>query len=399
MSFSTLRYLGFGSAALVLIGSVYACGASSEDQSVFSTGTGGTTTNDSGTAGGKTDASAGSAGVAGSGQGGAAGGFLLDASIGDGAMNAETACVASHVDAVPIPLDLYFMVDRSGSMQGEYWTNQSAALKSFFSDPQSAGLWVALRFFPQDSGDTSPNCDGTLFAIPTVNWGELPGVAGSLASAIDGTGPTGVTPTQDALNGVLKGARDRQIQKSDHLVAAVMVSDGAPCCNDCPIDDDDYASIGAIAAKYANGTPSIKTFSIFVDPVAHGVMDAIAKSGGTNLAFDATSGKQAFIDALNSIKKVALSCEYKIPETDAGKIDPSKVNVAFTAGADAGVDAGVEQILKVDDQAACNDGPGWYYDNNTNPTQIKLCPASCDQAKKDAAGRVEILLGCKSETR
>lgn len=377
MSFSTLRYLGFGAAALVLIGSVYACGASSDNGSTFSTGTGGKAgaAGSAGAAGALTDASAGSSGAVSTG-GSGGGQIFLDADIGDGAMNSDTACVSSHVDAVPLPLDLYFMVDQSGSMSGSPWTQESTALKSFFNDAQSAGLWVALNFFPKDT--ESPNCDGSLYVMPIVDWVALPAGGASLVSAINAVDPTGGTPTQDALNGVLKGAKNRQIQMSDHLVAAVIVSDGMPEASDCT--QESASEMGAIADKYATGTPSIKTFAIYVDDSANDVMTAIAQKGGTGTAFDATGGTQDFINALNSIKTVALACDYKIPTTDGGKIDTSKVNVAFTPG---GADAGAEQILKVADKAGCNNGPGWYYDNETNPTTISLCPSSCDQAKKD----------------
>lgn len=394
MSHSTFRHWGLGIAALALLGSVYACGANT-DEPVFVPDAKGGSAGAAGNVsdGGKLDASAGSAGS--TSQGGTGGGtILLDSALGDQAMNADTACVSTHVEAEPIPLDLYFMVDKSGSMSGSPWVDQTEALKSFFSDAQSDGLYVALNFFPKDNSETSPSCDGTLFKAPKVDWGLLPAHYPALKGVIDSTSPTGTTPTQDALNGALKAAKDRQKQMLNHVVAVVIVSDGEPCCGDCP--EEEASGIGDIAEQYAKGTPPIKTFAIYVDDSASAVMTAIATNGGTKQPYDATGGKQAFIDALESIKSVALACEYKIPEADGGKVNPALVDVAFTPGADAGPSV---PIYKVANQAACAGGPGWYYDNETNPTKITLCDASCTAAKTDPNGRVDILLGCTTQTR
>lgn len=229
MSSNELRYLGMGAVALLLMGSMYACGTETEDAQFFTGSTGGA-------AGNKNDAStsAGSAGAS-TGTGGSGGGFFLDAALGDQGMSSETACAASHVEATGLPLDLYLMVDRSGSMDSNNkWQNQEAALKAFLNDAKSAGLWIAMGFFPKnDSYNMSPNCNGALYVTPKVQWAELPGAANTLISAIAGEDPNGsFTPTADALNGVLKGARDRQLQEPLHVVAAVIVSDGEPCCYD-----------------------------------------------------------------------------------------------------------------------------------------------------------------------
>jgi len=65
------------------------------------------------------------------------------------------------------------------------------------------------------------------------------------------------------------------------------------------------------------------------------------------------------------------------------------VNVSFTPG------GGSEQTIgKVDDEASCGAGGGWYYDNNADPQTIILCPASCDTVQLDDAGKIEVVLGC-----
>lgn len=335
---------------------------------------------------------AGSGGVAG--QGGSAGqgtggAVPPDSSTDDGASaEAEAGCSAIIFAAEPVPLDLYFMVDRSGSMSGDPWTKQAAALKSFLGAPQSAGLSVAMNFFPAVNDALSPSCDGTSFASPLVFWADLPGNYSALAGVIDSVEPLGTTPTQDALNGVLLGARDRQLQQPRHIVAAVIVSDGEPCCGECPIEDDN--GIGAIAAKYANGSPPIKTFAVVVDPAATGVMTSIAQKGGTGQPYDATGGSQAFLDALNTIHSVAGACKFKFPEGDGGKVDASKLGLQLAPG-NGGPPV---PFPYVGSETMCPGTMGWYYDDANDPSQVMLCPAACDAVKQDGQGHVDILLGC-----
>ncbi len=325
--------------------------------------------------------------------GSAEGGILFDSGLtGDGSLTKDAACAVEHVEAEEVPIDLFIMADRSGSMDGDGWDSQSAGLNSFFTDPASKGLWVALSFFPWDGKCDSevPSCNGDLYYKPQVQWGELPGHATVLADTILETEPDGCTPTQDALNGVLRGSLAHQEAYPDHVVAAVIVSDGEPCCGMCPIED--ATGLGQIAAEYANDTPSIKTFSIFAASSASAVMNAIAVNGGTQQAYNATSGTSAFITALDDIRTALIACEYKMPEPATGTVNPEVIEVEYTPGGGASA----EQIPRIKPPEECGDDPGWHYDNDTNPTRIILCPASCDAVQGDEDGQVDILVGCES---
>jgi hypothetical protein len=120
-------------------------------------------------------------------------------------------------------------------------------------------------------------------------------------------------------------------------------------------------------------------------------MDQISASGGTNQAFDISSGgAQTFLQALQNIAGQLLACEYAMPQSTSGKkIDPSKVLVQYTAG------SGSTTSLKlVSDASACGSDGGFYYDNPANPTKLIMCPATCDSVQNDDKGKVDILLGC-----
>jgi len=77
------------------------------------------------------------------------------------------ACAGAAVKAELIPLDMYIMLDRSGSMLGPTgesgngptkWTAVTTALEAFFGDQQSDGLGVGIQFFPTEIPGVPDTC-------------------------------------------------------------------------------------------------------------------------------------------------------------------------------------------------------------------------------------------------
>jgi hypothetical protein len=127
-------------------------------------------------------------------------------------------------------------------------------------------------------------------------------------------------------------------------------------------------------------------------------LQGIAWNGGTGMPFLIDSGPNAtqeFIAAMNAITGSALSCTFAIPTPTPGTtFDKNLVNVEYTP---SGMPPQI--IGKVDSPAQCPAAPGmaWYYDNNTNPTQILLCPHACSVVSSDTSGSIEIVLGCPTQ--
>ena len=81
---------------------------------------------------------------------------------------------------------------------------------------------------------------------------------------------------------------------------------------------------------------------------------------------------------------------YSRPVPDDGDPDPNKLNVAFTP------EGGAQEVYpRVGSEADCAGEKGWYYDNPTDPAQIILCPASCDEVQH-VNGVVDVVIGCQS---
>jgi hypothetical protein len=111
-----------------------------------------------GSSGGSTGGQGGDPGGSGSGGSGNVGGGIVlpDAGVGgnaDMAVAGPNQCAAEAHDGKIVPLDLFFMVDISGSM-GDLaggktkWVAVREALIAFLKDGRSAGLGVGMHFFP-----------------------------------------------------------------------------------------------------------------------------------------------------------------------------------------------------------------------------------------------------------
>ena len=342
------------------------------------------------------------------------------ASGGNGSLGNEMACATGTASAKLSNVRMLVMFDRSTSMNDEAdettgstrWDLASAALNSFFADPAAGGLQVALRFFPHDlpaAGCNDDACDVSACAQPIVPLATLAAepadaheaalvAATSLAippargpGAGNNAGSQG-TPISAALGGALSWAAAQRSAAPEENAVVVLVTDGQP--NGC---EEDISAIASLAQN-AFMTSGILTYAIGLTGSQESDMDAIAAAGGTTKGIfisDGATAKQDLLNALAAIRGSVLDCDFEMPKASNGlQVDPSKVNVKYTPA------GGTQMTLgRVPDAAGCGTAPGWYYDNELNPTRILLCPASCNTASVEVDATLEVLLGCVTETR
>lgn len=244
------------------------------------------------------------------------------------------------------------------------------------------------------------SCEAADYAKAAVAIQALPGAASDLAAALAAKKPEGSTPTSAALTGATDHAKAFAAANATHTVAVVLVTDGLPS-----VCDQDIGNISAIAAS-ALASAKIRTYVVGIfaadqQSTAKTNLDQIAKGGGTNQAFIVSVGSQTqqeLLDALNTIRKSALPCEYNVPKPAEGIPDYGRVNVQHTTP------TGNKSLFGYSKTAAACDaqGGGWYYDvdpaSGGTPTKIVLCPASCS-AVKSAGGQVDVVLGCQTVVR
>ncbi len=303
-------------------------------------------------------------------------------------IDSDAACATASDEAKSVPVNMYIMFDKSFSMLDK-WKQATAALQAFFMDPASAGLRVALRFFPDEGCDN--NCSVAGCAQPKVGLGELTNLSAptdtheqKLLDAFIDVDPAGGTPMSAALDGALLWAKGVLNTAPEEKAVVVLVTDGEP--TDCNQDENDLIS----AAGSAFENRGIITFTIGLEGSAEPVLNGIAHAGGSKKAIFVGTEKaqEELTAALDAIRETSIACEFQMPTGDM--VDPGKINVVYTPG--DGSD--VITIGQVVSAADCGAKAAWYYDNPVNPSKITLCPTTCTSIQADEHAKLDILLGC-----
>jgi hypothetical protein len=338
------------------------------------------------------------------------------------------ACASSMTKADQIPLDLFIMLDQSGSMQGNKWDSVTTALKAFVQQPSLAGVSVGMQYFAVPAAANSctvalctsdaqcgagcgpcvipipglpggctgfhpggDSCNANDYAVAAVEIAPLPGVANSIITSIGQHSPNTGTPTSAALQGAINHSKAWGTAHPNDAVVVILATDGDP--EDC---DTSLPHIDAIAAAGLAGTPKILTFVIGVGSSLQN-LNGIAAAGGSMSAFLVDTGgnvQQQFLDAMNNIRHAALGCTYAIPSPPDGSApDYNLVNVVYKPG-----NGGPAQTIpRVNSKADCPmSGNAWYYDDPAHPMRIELCDPTCSAIEVDTTGEIDVQLGCST---
>ncbi len=335
------------------------------------------------------------------------------------------ACATSEFPAERLPLDVYLMLDRSGSMnvpealppfvegdcdvgdeKASRWCYTLNALDGFFGASSSEGMGVALQFFPNgDCGAVSPVqdtcckggacCAGTADAIPAVSLGLLSEHREPLVEALNQQAPSGTTtPIEPALRGMATWTAANKAPLRS--MVGILITDGSPeGCN------EGQQSLANIAAAHLRKT-GISTFVLGMDGADFRPLNHIAQAGGAVrhsdhcpggyadgcYAYNVSSGDPgAVVDALEQIKGAVVQCRYLMPTTEQGVIDPRHVSVVYeTTGGDV-------HLRQVSDADACTQS-GFYYDDPTDPAELLLCPQACSALRSRQASQIRIAVDC-----
>lgn len=407
--------IGRVGAGAILTAWAAACGTASGGTAGGGFGGSGAGSGTSGTSGGGGlgGGAGGGGGLGALGGSGGTGGVLFPDGGGATAGTGGAACAAETRDGERIPLDMYIVFDRSGSMAGTLWDETKQAFLDFAAAPESDGVGVGLSFYPPGSSSGAncalppcpPGCIPFLFACVPANLNEgcdvndylppvvfiepLPAVRSKLEAALNGTSPAGGTPTQPALEAARNAVTAYAAQHPDRKVIIVLATDGNP--NDC---NSTNAGVASIAASSHSQGVDVFVIAIAQSGVDVAGLDTVAQSGGTGQALVVQPGSAGteFQAAMDAIRGSALGCQFKLPAPPTGEeLDPQKVNVFFTPP------GGTRQGLYfVSSESGCDPvSGGWYYSDPSNPLagEILICPANCDELN-DAGGKVDIEVGC-----
>src|SRR5450432_1981047 len=115
---------------------------------------------------------------------------------GGGGGGGGSNCATSTVSAQVSPLDIYVMLDQSGSMTdpvsggGTKWSTVTAALDSFLTQPNLTGFSVGLQYFGLPGSVFGDSCTASDYATAAVEIAALPGSATALTTSIAAHSPT-----------------------------------------------------------------------------------------------------------------------------------------------------------------------------------------------------------------
>jgi hypothetical protein len=311
-------------------------------------------------------------------------------------VDAPTTCAATSQKAEVSPVDMYVMLDRSYSMASEgKWDAIVNAVGNVVFDPRFNGLGLGLQYFPLQQ-----LCTPSAYAVPDVAMGTLPAQQQPIIDSLLANNPWGNSPMVPALEGAVAYTKAWQLAHVSRTTVIVLATDGLPdeSCQYVP-DGGLVNSLGnvvSVAQSAANDTPPLRTFVIGVGD-ALGDLDQIAVAGGTTSAItvDTALGvEQQFMDALDAVRKRALSCDYVIPPPEAGAIDFAKVNVRFSPN-DGNGSSDFTYVDSAQNCAKAPNGLGWYYDDPSGATRVELCPGACTAAKASQEGQIDVLFGCE----
>jgi hypothetical protein len=362
--------------------------------------------------------------------GGDDGGGLLDSSgptfqddVQDGGNYTwlDSGCATATAHTHKDPVYLVFVIDGSGSMtMSNKWSSLVPALDAIFDDmlaQNDTQLGVGIVVFSDTQDPTSgsgpyPSSKDVFIAYVDQVQHD------ALRARYDTSQPSGGTPTLPALNGayhLLENLVALPPLPKNGKKVVVLMTDGVP-----NVGGTQQQCLDAISAELAKSAPQgpIQTFAVGIGPFPStdtmdydpGFMGHVAVAGGTappgcnpgetqNVSkvchFQITPNnkpvgqiKQDFIDAINAIRGQVQACEYSLELTDggAGVVDPTLVNVVFTDK------AGSLHVFLQDPT------DGWTYDDPNNPTKVLLHGAACSEVKGDPAGKVQVILGCKTQS-
>lgn len=334
---------------------------------------------------------------------GGEGGFVLAGSggsnTGAGGVGGGCASVSQTAENQAVPVDIIWAVDTSDSMVGELKATRDN-LNQFAQAILNAGIDVHVVLISKpgdpDDGDIF-NPDPGLCIGPPLATGACPGGSNppKFQHVENGVG------SNNALNKLIDNYPNYKGTLRQNAVKyfAVVTDDDA---TDGP-NNSASAFINNVNALDPGWFDQWKFFGVFCTGSC-GVFLAcadtgdvynqlVAQKGGIagDLCGGNSNGFASVFAALAQtvVQSKTLDCSWKIPPPPDGQsFDKNKVNVEYTGS------GGKAQVYYVPDPAMCGPQGGWYYDDPTNPTTIKVCPTTCSTFQADLMGKVDILFGC-----
>lgn len=360
----------------------------------------------------------------GSGGGSSEGGFF-DAPFQDGPPppDAQGLCGNEFFRVTPEPPNLYFVLDRSGSMMDlaapgasmtKYYAVRQASINMVLELGNRANIGAAV--FP---GNPSSNECGPGREVLSTRTGDAPNsfdggfgpVTLAFATAIN-LNPQGGTPIASTLTGLLP-----TLSSLPGRTAVLLATDGGPNCsmaNECGVDDCTWNIEGAqVFGEYCAGTYNCCSPDILGGPGLRGCLDGQATAASVaalreagirtyvvgipgsqyydtlldqlaTLGGSARAGSPKYyrVDDMSKLgetltvitQKALITCEFVL---EAAPPDPTFVNVYFD-----------KQTIPYDE------ADGWTW---TTETTLRVNGEACARLERGEVSQVQVVAGCPTQ--
>ena len=340
--------------------------------------------------------------------GGSGAGLNLDSGLGSGGVGGSGAlsdaqvcnAVSQTADNKVRPVDIIWALDTSDSMVGEL-QQVEANMNTFANQIAQSGIDVRIVLIAKPGNPT----DGSLFnpdpgvcMDPPLGTGKCPG--GSKPPQFQHV-EVGVG-SNNALNRIIETYPTYKptLRQSAAKYFVVVTDDEAKTA-----PNNSAAAFTQSVAKLDPGWfDTWKLFGIYCtgscgQPLACAATGNVYKAlvsqtGG--VTGDLCGNNQNFAPVFAAMSQAVVQaktvdCAWGIPPAPAGEtFDPKLVNVDYYPGG-----SGASQpIFHVQNAAACGPQGGWYYDDDKNPKQVLVCPATCQVIQADPSAKVDVLFGC-----
>lgn len=310
------------------------------------------------------------------------------------------ACVGVVASAESLPVDLFALVDGSGSMREatftgvSKWNATKAAFRDFLHRAPS-GMGFGLSLFPRPGDDTA-SCEAQHYRDAALPIGDVSQMSGGVLDQLEAVTPYGQTPTAPAFTAALELATAHALEHRERSVVVVLATDGLPTTCD-PVDARALAALARAALRGAAHVRTLVVASHSLTGSDQRRFDVIAAAGGTGraLSIDPRADFAAQLSqALGAAATKRVACDLALPEPPQGeRIDYDAVNVVLSA------EGSRITFPRVSGAESCDAAGGWYYDVDPTlgaPSRLNMCRASCDRLSDTGAAELQVELGCRT---
>ncbi len=310
--------------------------------------------------------------------------------------SAQCSCSSQTVSQSLPPVNMFYVLDNSRSMfTSGIWDDARDATIAFLEDPGSDFLNVTLRTYGDDPvvGCNNSACSVDACAVPVAPLDSLQNAAHqqTLVDFVSNVGDELGTPHIASLGGACKWATEYSAANPGGQEVVVYVSDGGKQ-GSC-IYNGNASTRNQIAKKASDALASqgVLTYAVALPGADTTLLNAIANAGGTTM-INLTGSSNLNADltaALQGIRSALITCDIPIP--NAGQVDPNQIDVDYLPN---GMTPATP-LTQVTNAAACSGASDEFFlDDNAAPTEVTLCPSTCNTVQADPNAAIEVVGAC-----